>query len=390
MAIRNIGNKGLIPILIKGSSKNIERNIFVAKPHFSTWIRIKNKYEGDFYLTSIIRALYSLPSLAGGRNLELKSLKIKGAEIKYYILNNGDVVIQALNIGQSIKPDAGSQSTGLYEVEYTEITRDWQTQDNRLTVMDTDHHWKGSHYAVVSGKFFSKEEAGKTLINHISNAYKAAIKKKDSHQYNNYYSLYWQNGQHHNPSNAASLASLIQQVQMKNADVNWLVHGEGAGTFVLALEELKRKQAVVGLMSKGNELREQNVFFSNPRGKKTSQDELKAICKEVGISCIGINLNTTDFKSKDAQNALLKESMVIGAGAFVFESVAAASGFGGVAKAWETVVDNPGSTTAGVFCLLAGMYVLGKSPVEKYSGFAKSVKSACSSTFGSGNQKWVE
>ncbi|MFT7372540.1 MAG: hypothetical protein ACI9T9_001227, partial [Oleiphilaceae bacterium] len=225
-----VKNKAWECIVAKGSQLNASRNIYVLKAHYPEWQTLKSGYQGNYYYTTILRALYSLNALAGVRSANTQSLKLDGAQINYSLDEVGDVRVYGLKIDKEIKPATSEQATGVYKVAL-DIDK-WGTQENRKLSMDLNHQWASAHYAAVSGKFDNKEDAGRKLISHITKAYEAAVHQSETHKNKNHYSLYWQNGKHNSAEQRNHLTSLIQQAQAKDARLNWLAHGEGAGTFV--------------------------------------------------------------------------------------------------------------------------------------------------------------
>ncbi|MCO1336821.1 hypothetical protein MO867_21060, partial [Microbulbifer sp. OS29] len=242
-------------IIKRGETPNINRNVYVHPGHAETWEQLKRDHPGNYYKTNLVRALYSLAITPGGRDNGPKTLKLDGALFHYQIHKNGDILVYGLEIDSSISAPVTNQTSGLYRVD--KESRKWKTDSERLNIMDYSHRWGSAHYAAVSGKFEDKEEAGELLINHILPAYKAALSPRDLEGSRKHYSLYWQNGQHQEENNAQSLAALIQQAQANDARINWLVHGEGVGTFVQALQSLAKQPGISSLVANGKELSNQ-------------------------------------------------------------------------------------------------------------------------------------
>ncbi|MGH1373171.1 MAG: hypothetical protein ACRBBW_14110 [Cellvibrionaceae bacterium] len=376
----------------KASGVNNSRNVFVLKQHHSKWEDLKNDHEGKYYLTTILRAIYSLNALAGGRSPKTKPLPLRGAKIHYEIDIHGDVRIHGLEIDSALSPQGGQQATGLYNVKYEH--KEWKTKEIPQHTMELNHKWSNAHYAAVSGKFDDKESAGEELVNHIHEAYKTNIRKKDSHQASNHYSLYWQNGRHNDSDNVASLTSLIQQAQSRKARVNWLIHGEGAGTFVQALQTLKSHPSLSRIEAQDGEivrnLREvnslQSVYFSNPRGKGTTKNELEKWCQEVGITYAGLNPNPYDLRNRDNLQKVFNKGVSLGAVAYIAGAEAALS-LSTTFKSWGLAISADAVTTAG--CFLLATYVVGKDASSTLSGYARSLPNSWKSTAGKGNQNWA-
>ncbi|MCO1336227.1 hypothetical protein MO867_18000, partial [Microbulbifer sp. OS29] len=244
-------------IIKRGETPNINRNVYVHPGHAETWEQLKREHPGNYYKTNLVRALYSLAITPGGRDNGPKTLKLDGAQFHYQIHKNGDILVYGLEIDSSVSAPVTDQTTGLYRVDRDDLENKWKTDSRRRNTMRHDHRWGNAHYAAVSGKFDNKEEAGELLINHILPAYKAALSPRDLEGDDKHYSLYWQNGQHKQAHNAQSLAALIQQAQANDARINWLVHGEGVGTFVQALQSLAKQPGISSLVANGKELSNQ-------------------------------------------------------------------------------------------------------------------------------------
>ena len=252
--------------------------------------------------------------------------------------------------------------------------------------MELNHQWAHAHYAAVSGKFDNKEDAGLKLIDHINKAYRAAIRKSDSHKNKNHYSLYWQNGKHKSAEQRNHLSSLIQQAQAKDARLNWLVHGEGAGTFVQAMNQLINKPVASAIMAKGQSLSGQNVFFSNPRGQGTSEKELIALCEKAGLNYVGLNKSSNDLYNSDVR-ANCKTVAINVAGTCKVSGAAGVLGAAAIPQAYEQIMRSGGTfETIGVG---VAAYVIGKDIGSKVHGFGRHVPGAWKSTFGKGNEDWA-
>ncbi|QFT57145.1 hypothetical protein [Microbulbifer sp. THAF38] len=371
-------------IVEQGENLNINRSVYVLKQHYPMWDLLKREHPGNYYKTSLVRAVYSLAITPGGRENNLSALNLDGAQINYQIDADGDVLIYGLNIDSSISAPVADQATGLYRVSRKED--EWKTASHRRNSMDHSHHWNNAHYAAVSGKFDSKEEAGRLLITHIANAYNGALNSHDLSGNGKHYSLFWQNGQHKEVPNSRALTALIQQAQANNARIHWLVHGEGAGTFVQALQSLAKQPGINALVAKENKLSHQSVFFSNPRGDNTSKKDLEKFCEAAGMHLVGININSFDMRNSDALQNVRTEAILI----------FAKYGIGGTVTAtgwddFEQALDHwkaAQATLAVIGFSLAG-YVLGKDALSKNGGFARNIPKAVNNTLGNGNKHWA-
>ncbi|MFA0809354.1 hypothetical protein [Microbulbifer epialgicus] len=371
-------------IVEQGENLNINRSVYVLKQHYPIWDLLKREHPGNYYKTSLVRAVYSLAITPGGRENSLCALNLDGAQINYQIDTDGDVLIYGLNIDSSISAPEMNQATGLYQVKKNR--REWKTSSHRQTSMDHSHHWNNAHYAAVSGKFDSKEEAGRLLITHIANAYNGALNSHDLSGNGKHYSLFWQNGQHKESPNSQALTALIQQAQANNARIHWLVHGEGAGTFVKALQCLVKQPGISDLVAKQNKLSQQSVFFSNPRGGNTRKKDLEKFCIDAGMHLIGVNINSFDMRNSDARQDARTEAILILAKYGIGGGVTA-TGWDDFQQAldhWEAA-----KTTLAVIGFSLAGYVLGKDALSKNGGYARNMPRAVSNTWGSGNKHWA-
>ena len=231
-----------IPILQAGEDYAYGRTVYVYKRDIEDWKELKRTYASNYYLTSIFRAVYSLNAGCGSTqprtNMHnLKSIEIDGqVVIKFWVLRCGNVLINKLDFKKKALPTS-SQATGLYKSVYSEDDKEWRVE-KPITSMNCEHQWGDSfHYAAVSGKFPDKESAAEILPDHIFAAFKP--KKQLARKEGNHFSLFWQSGGFKSKDNVNKLVSLIQQAQTQNQSIAWLVHGEGAQTFVKAMEVLK-------------------------------------------------------------------------------------------------------------------------------------------------------
>ena len=371
------------------------RKVYVLHTQYEKWETIKREHSGNYYMTSVMRAIYALGSVAVGRRFQTEKMIFDGAAIHYALDEKGDVRIFVLEVNGDYKPESGQQLTGLYQVSYSSrlgvVEPSWNTLEDTKTKMALSHRWNNAHYAAVSGKFDSKEAAGRMLIEHISQAYKAAVSERDTHQPDNHYSLYWQNGGHKSNKQRDHLVSLIQQAMVAGAPVNWLVHGEGAGTFASAMKVLENKLTPAPVADeRKKELREnlrlQKVFFSNPRGKSTRKEELKAQCEKVGFCYLDTNINPNDMFNPDARGKALLKGAAVG-GAIGLGGFSSTLGAEDIVKSFTQAVGS-NSLLLGAGALIAGYFVV-RDKVVTNSGYLSSLPKAVESTFGKGNQRWA-
>lgn len=370
-------------------NQQVGRTVFVRKQHSALWNRIRQDRLTNFYLCSLFRSASSLSAKASGYPSGNKTLTFDGAQIHYFTNSDGNVYIHALEINSSLKSPQTNQKTGLYIVR-KESTDLWQTGKEKKQTMNLNEQWNKSHYAAVSGKFDSKEDAGKKLIEHISGAYKEGVSKEK----NAHYSLYWQQDKHNSNAQADELASLIQQAQEQKASVNWLVHGEGCGTFAKALKIMATYPSLSHYAKQDEEIvrylrmdtAKQQVFFSNPRGSDTSESALKKACDKAGLTFYGVNINPYDMQNADARRNCIKQAAPM-ASKITIAGGLSAFGIDNIEKAITALFANP-SYLQGAVIATAGV-VIAADVASSNGGMLRSLYRGGESTLFSGNQKWA-
>ncbi len=388
----SIDSKAWVLFIPKGSTKNTSRNVFVLKQHEDRWQKLKKLQGGNYYLTSILRGVLSLNSLAVAGSAPPKPLTLDGAEIHYRLNTDGDVLILGVRIDKSVWKASSMQTTGLYTVKYLSTDNAWETQQTNELKMQLHHKWADSHYAAVSGKFESKEQAGQILYEHIEKGYRLA--SSTTQNPNNHYSLYWQNGRHKSDDQRDHLVSLVQQGLTKKETISWLVHGEGAGTFVRAMEVLANYPSLSRAEADDENITlnlrrttsKQRVFFSNPRGKGTSEKELERLSTVVGFDYVGTKLNTYDMLNEDSRDNAIDSTLSFSAKAAI-GGAAGAVGLSSLLKSLDLAIGS-GSVYATAGFLAAG-YVVAKGAKNSMCGYTRSIHKAWGSTIGDDNQKWA-
>ncbi|WP_226662944.1 hypothetical protein [Microbulbifer aggregans] len=381
--------------LILGRANNRSRGVYILHTQQEKWQEILRDHHGNYYLTSVARAIYALSGIDTGRSFKNERLRFDGAAIHYQLDSDGDVLIMGLEVNSEYKLTRGRQTTGLYQVQCfknQDGDPQWITAQDSDPKMALSHRWNNSHYAAVSGKFESKEDAGSMLISHISNAYRAGVKDHDINRPNNHYSLYWQNDNHKSDNQRNHLVSLIQQAIATSARVNWLVHGEGATTFVRAMQALEKSLSPTPVApEQEKELRSnlklQTVYFSNPRGKEAGKNTLEALSKKLGFDYMGTNVNPGDvFHNPDARSAALgKGGAVIGT--ITLGNAAGTLGADDILKSFTQAV-NAETLGWSAAVLISGYFVV-RDKIKTNSGYARNLPGFFSTTFGDGNQRWV-
>ncbi|WP_413663306.1 hypothetical protein ACG1BZ_19760 [Microbulbifer sp. CNSA002] len=387
------------------------RDVYVNNTHYPMYEKVKQEAQTNYYSATLLRALISLNADTGSSQSAngagtIRYLVRNGMAIEYYI-DNGDVLIHKLHFDNSLQTDSGSQGTGVYRVQYDGST--WGTGDSPGKQMNLKHKWNGAHYAAVSGKFRSKDSAGKLLVRHIEKSYGGTeILPRDIPQMDNFYSLYWINNKEHSalPS-VDGLTSLIQQAASAKESVNWLVHGEGAKTFQRALEILQNTPSLSRFEAKDeeivrnlrNKMSGQKVFFSNPVG--ASPDKLEKLCNVVGLTYVDSNTNPRNLKTAAGRENSWGEIKRIGAAAFTTGGTAVALKETGVisiqkqgsmlSNVFEAAMSNPTAAGVGTAIFATGVaFVVGKTQATKWASQVRAVQATASSTFGRGNEYWYE
>ncbi len=385
----------------KSKGSNAGRTIYVAKESESFFKELQSEHTGKYHLTELWKGIHSLNSnSAVGHALNsahtARQLVLNGVAIEYY-LHEGDVFISRLKYDDRFQKSSTAQQSGVYKVQYGK--GEWKVKNGRQSELDLTEKWTGGvHHAAISGRFSNKETAGRQLIKHIGKAYNYRS-EEDLNIKNNHYSLFWTNKKEHKSKNSIdTLAALFQQASERNTKVNWLVHGDGARTFSLAVEHLK-DAPTTSTNSKTNPLSSQKVFFSNPVGVNIKN--LEESCKRIGLDFHGAQENKRNLRNRNSRNNVYKEigkiAMVAGS-LGTTSALAKSSGVSGVEKAANAVVTAVESLAAspslqagvGVVATTAGFIYAGVKTKDKLTGAYRAVKTMTSCTFGSGDQHWYE
>ncbi|GAB2887116.1 hypothetical protein GCM10027180_16730 [Microbulbifer echini] len=387
------------------------RDVYVNNAHYPMYEKVKQEAQTNYYSATLLRALISLNADTGSSQSAngagtIRYLVRNGMAIEYYI-DNGDVLIHKIHFDDSLQADSGNQGTGVYEVKYDGST--WRSADSSYNKMNLQHKWNGAHYAAVSGKFRSRDSAGKLLVRHIEKSYGGTeILPRDIPKIDNFYSLYWINNKQHSalPS-VDGLTSLIQQAASARESVNWLVHGEGAKTFQRALEILQNTPSLSRFEAKDeeivrnlrNKMSGQKVFFSNPVG--ANPDKLEKLCKVVGLTYVNSNTNPRNLKTAAGRENSWNEIKRIGAAAAGTGLTATAvkeSGIltiqkqgGMLSNVYQAAINNPTGAAIGAAAVCtAAAFVVAKTQATKWTSQVRAIHATASSTFGRGNEYWYE
>jgi hypothetical protein len=367
----------------------VAHNVHIPESQKASWESIKNSHVGNYYETTLLRAVLRL---AVGDKTVAPKASIGDFSFSYTTsTDRKDIFINLI----SVKSDAhiSAKTPGIYEPEWD--GRKWALPSGASPEksMDLDHAWSNSaHVAAIPGKFENKERAATVMGTHIEKAYldtHGAL--TDARQQGNHFSMFWTNNEFTSKQHVQTIVSLIQQAQKKDAEVKWLIHGEGCGTFVKALQFIQKNPIDHDLYKAQQGLEKQNLFFSNPRGRHTSEASLKQIAEAIGIKHVKVRLNKDDiFFNPDARTDALKE---IGKAAGAIAFTGAGAHFAGEAgvESVQKLVELAASSPAGLGSALAiaGGVVVIAGKAASLCGMARNIKGAASSTFGAGNQNWA-
>ena len=394
---------------------NSGRDVYIASPYYSTFKELEKLQKTNYHLTELYRAIYLLNADAlRGKGLsragDIRKYSINAETAIEYYIDSGDVLISKLYYDENIGV-AGDQTTGLYETRFDSARDLWLTHEAQTGSMKTNHKWNKAHYAAVAGKFDTKSEAGNLLADHILQSYgkkEQQFLPDNAKSQGNHYSLYWiQKGEHQDKPTVNELTSLIQQNAEKSAAVHWLIHGEGAKTFVDAAETLKLKPSL-GMMQKADDIKQaelsiamkqQQVFFSNPVG--LTEGKLKKACEQIGVEFKGVNMNPRHIShlSRSVAKELSEKAAtytVLGAGGGSI--LASETALKSVLKMAEPIANNFSSfasnpTAAGAAMIgatLVATFFAGKKSLTKMNGLFNIAHATFLTNCKNGNQIWYE
>src|SRR5690554_1448753 len=371
---------------------NISCNIHVPTKQLKDWERIKNNHAGNYYMTTLLRAVLRLA--VGDKNV-LTQATIGDFRFSYEVsLDRKDIRVHLIEIVNSNTPQP--QASGLYQVKWGSNKGHWEIREGSrpMTSMDLTDQWYAAHMAAVPGKFDNKERAANTMGIHLENAYYSdADQINDIRNGGHHYCLFWLNNEFNDTAHVQSLVSLIQQAQSQQAKIKWLIHGEGCGSFVQALTFIKKNPKSSDLFVAQKAMNLQEVCFSNPRGAGTAKADLEKLCKDIGIKTVTININKHDvFFNPDARKSLRNKAMFTAGGVTL---AGGASGFASgelgidtIQKLIEFAQSNPSLTLSGGLFVAGGVAVIVQK-AGNLSAFARNLKGVWDSSVGSGNQRWA-
>ena len=374
--------------IFSSSEAGVAHNVHIPESQKASWEAIKSSHVGNYYETSLLRAVLRL---AVGDKTVAPQANI--GEFNFSYTTSSDRKDIYIHLISAATTTLTSKTPGIYKAEWDQDKWIIPQGSTPVPSMNLNHSWSDkAHMAAVSGKFKNKEDAGSMMGVHIEKAYlKGSNALTTAHQRGNHYSLFWLNNEFTSKEHVQSLVSMIQQAQKQSKSMKWLIHGEGCGTFVQALRFIKANPIASDIITAQKGMANQDVFFSNPRGRHTSKKDLEAICKSVGMSFVDVNLNKNDvLHNPDARNDALKE---IGKAAGAVAFTGAGAHFAGEAgvESVQKLVELAASSPAGLGSALAiaGGVVVIAGKAASLCGMARNIKGAASSTFGSGNQNWV-
>jgi hypothetical protein len=375
-------------IVQKGENTNINRSVFVRKDAGGSWKKLKAGHVGNYYMTTMFRALYALAILPEG-NRRMRQQKIFGpCKMFYEIRDNGDVQVDLFVVDEALEAPK-HKAAGLYQAEWGVEERSWSLADgSRPAVsMEMTHKWGKAHMAAVAGKFDNADTAAEKLGTHIENAWLKNDEISYYRQPSNHYSLFWMNNEFTSKDQLDHLISLIQMAQRKQENVRWLVHGEGVACFVKALNYLNSNPASSDIHVAQRGLEKQSVYFSNPRGKTTSENDLKALCKKSGLVFQGININNRDVIYNPDVRSVTFDKLLLLVSQVILILGCGALGLMGLAKDYGLALS--GLCAFVVSGLLLALCVVIKESFKKNSAYARNIQGAFSATFGKGNEDWA-
>ncbi|MAG42752.1 MAG: hypothetical protein CMH95_00385 [Oceanospirillaceae bacterium] len=376
----------LVAIITERDSSNICRPVYMAEKQYEQWKFIKQNHNGNYYLTNLMRALYDLAACQGGRTHAAIQQKIFGPFIMKYSLAQADrIELITFKVDESlISPK--SQSPGLYKSEWDLEEGNWIAQDGLKEKMDLAHQWEGAHTAAIPGKFEDKEEAGKVIGKHITEAYPETCHSSLVQKKGNHFSLYWMNNDFKDRAHVESIVSFIQQAKLKNTSVRWFVHGEATGVFVEAVKYLSTQPQAGVLKDTANNLVNHAVYFSNPRGNDCREEQLKAMCEKVGLRYVGTKVNDFDILFNGAAWDNFADKAISAGAVMGLSGFTGYLGYTALANGYEAVM--AGSSIATTMVIGTSAYVLAKDKATTFGGYARNLPKVVSSALGKGNQQW--
>jgi len=367
----------------------VAHNVHIPESQKAAWESIKNSHVGNYYETTLLRAVLRL---AVGDKTVTPKASIGEFSFSYTTSpDRKDIFINLISIKSDVHISA--RTPGIYKPEWD--SRKWTVREGASPKksMELQHHWgDSSHVAAIPGKFENKERAATVIGKHIENAYLDTHGALSSaRQQGNHFSMFWTNNEFTSKQHVQTIVSLIQQAQKQDTEIKWLIHGEGCGTFVKALQFIQKNPIDHDLLTAHRGLEKQNLFFSNPRGRHTSEASLKQIAEAIGIKHVQVRLNKDDiFLNPDARWELIKP-LIGAAGGVAFTGFGShfSSEFGleNAEKLMTLASSNIGDLSSAA--AVAGGVILVVGSAAKLCGMARNLKGAVTSTFGSGNQNWA-
>ncbi|WP_370292329.1 hypothetical protein [Thalassolituus sp.] len=375
--------------IFSSDEAGLTHNVYIPASQKASWVSIKNSHVGNYYETTLLRAVLRL---AVGDRTVAPQATIGEFSFSYTTSpDRKDIFINLISIESNTI--SSSKTPGVYKSKWTGDK--WLTPKDASPAqsMELKHHWgDSSHVAAIPGKFDNKEDAASKMGEHIEKAYlntHGAL--TGARQKGNYFSMFWTNNEFTSKQHVQTIVSLIQQAQKQNKEIKWLIHGEGCGTFVKALQFIQKNPIDHDLYRAHQGLEKQNLFFSNPRGSHTSKASLEKLAKSIGIKYVEVRLNKDDiFLNPDARWELIKP-LIGAAGGVAFTGFGShfSSEFGleNAEKLMTLASSNIGDLSSAA--AVAGGVILVVGSAAKLCGMARNLKGAVTSTFGSGNLNWA-
>ncbi|KEQ16745.1 hypothetical protein [Endozoicomonas numazuensis] len=374
------------------------RLILIKDEHRSNWEEIQRNHAGNFYYTSVLRAIYNLQAVAKGSGEDkhkagrINTMDLNGAKLRFRIWENNSVLIESLDIQE--QATTHSQS-GFYAIRYNTQNENWTPVQKEAKQPEFNNKILHEPYIAICGKYDDLAQASNKMVEHIQGAFDLEPGRVSSR--GNAYNLFYQAKGFDKKPNIASLASIIQQSQKYKDGVRWLVHGEGAKTFVEALESLSESNSVIKKAEINTEASYKSaintqyhrVFFSAPRGKGTEKDNLKRLTKNIGMSFSGIQYNDYDLKNPDINTGfrisvekLAVPAITTGVGATALKT----TGISGLVKLYEQAANLPVAGQIGL--MVAGAFMVKNNVYPTLSSYGRAFANFGPNTLGKGNQSW--
>ena len=160
---------GYSVIYTPADQANIARAVHIPTTQLKDWERIKNNHTGNYYMTTLLRAVLRL---AVGDRPVVTQASVGDFTFSYTTSQDRkNVYIHLVEVNHPTT--SRHQSTGLYKTHWISEKGRWDIKDGSqpATSMDLNSHWFSAHMAAIPGKFKTKEDASVEMGNHLEQAY---------------------------------------------------------------------------------------------------------------------------------------------------------------------------------------------------------------------------